>query len=290
MTDFLHFIDSLPDWQKLGWFIVCLGFCWVLEALIPLFRVDYHKLRHDAFNVGLFMLNGIIAAPVLVLTSAAIVWSDTNQVGLLYHVDLPVWLELFIAILFLDLVAQYGIHYLLHHVKWLWRLHLVHHADTNVDATTGTRHHPGDLIMRLVAAMAIIMVLGIPAVYYLVYRMITPFFGYFTHANIRLPSGIDRLLSYVFVTPDMHKFHHHYQAPWTDSNFGNVFSIWDRVFGTLVYENTTDIRYGLDVMDDARDLDFLYQIKAPIDADIDTSRRPGAWRACDDNDSAIGGH
>ena len=69
-----------------------------------------------------------------------------------------------------------------------------------------------------------------------------------THANIKLPGKLDRILSYVFVTPDMHKFHHHYRAPWTDSNFGNVFSIWDRMFGTLVYADTSDIRYGLDVM------------------------------------------
>ncbi len=275
MADFLQFVDSMPEWQKVGWFIGCLAFCWTLEALTPLVRADYHKLRHDAFNLGLFFLNGIIAAPVVVLTSAVIVWSDTHQFGLLYHVDLPVWAELFIAILLLDFVAQYGIHYLLHHVKWLWRLHLVHHADTHVDATTGTRHHPGDLIMRLVAAMAIILVLGIPAVYYLVYRLLTLFFGYFTHANIRLPAQLDRALSYVIVTPDMHKFHHHHEAPWTDSNFGNVFSVWDRLFGTLVYENTADIRYGLDVMDDSRDTDFLYQIKAPIDRGIDTSRRPG---------------
>ncbi len=123
-----------------------------------------------------------------------------------------------------------------------------------------------------------IVVFGIPILYYLIYRMLTPFFGYFTHANIRLPGKLDRLLSYVLVTPDMHKFHHHYQAPWTDSNFGNVFSFWDRMFGTLVYADTKDIHYGLDIMDGSRDLDFLYQLKAPIDTSIDSSRRPGLPR------------
>ena len=129
--------------------------------------------------------------------------------------------------------------------------------------------------MRLIFATFAIVIFGIPVLYYLIYRLLTPFFGYFTHANIRLPKAVDRALSLVFVTPDIHKFHHHYQAPWTDSNLGNVFSIWDRMFGTLVYEDTREIRYGLDIMEDDRDLDFWYQMKAPIDSSIDTTARRG---------------
>ncbi len=268
MTGFLQLLDSMPDWQKAAWFIGCIALCLLLEALIPLSRFRYNKLRHDAFNLGLLVLNGIVATPVVLLTGVVMVWGDNNQFGLLYHVDLPVWVELLFAILILDLVAQYTVHYLLHHVKWMWRLHMVHHADTHVDATTGTRHHPGDLVARLVFSMVTLVLVGIPAVYYLLYRFITPFFGYFTHANIKLPGKLDRALSYVFVTPDMHKFHHHYRAPWTDSNFGNVFSVWDRMFGTLVYADTADIRYGLDVMEGDRDLDFKYQMLSPTDKSI----------------------
>ena len=272
MTEFLEFLEAMPDWQVAAWFSGCIVFCLLLELLIPLTRFSYNKLKHDAFNIGLFLLNGLIAAPIVLLTGVVMVWGDNNQAGLLYHIDLPIWFELLLAILILDLVAQYTVHYMLHHVKWMWRLHMVHHADTHVDATTGTRHHPGDLIARLIFSMVAIVVMGIPAVYYLLYRLITPFFGYFTHANIRLPGHLDRLLSFVFVTPDMHKFHHHYQAPWTDSNFGNVFSIWDRMFGTLVYANTQDIRYGLDIMDDNRDLDFNYQMMSPTDNSIPRRR------------------
>ena len=275
MAELLNFFDTMPDWHKLAWLLACLFSCILLESLIPLFRFDFHKLKHDAFNIGLFVMNGIIVAPLAIVLGMAAVWGEANQVGLLYHVELPVWAELLLAILFLDLIAQYTMHYLLHHVKWMWRLHIVHHADTHVDASSGTRHHPGDLAFRLVAASVAIVLFGIPGVFYIVYRILTPFFGYFTHANIRLPLKLDQMLSYVLVTPDMHKFHHHYQAPWTDSNFGNIFSFWDRLFGTLVYADTNDIRYGLDIMDDTRDLDLLYQLKAPIDPSIDTSHRPG---------------
>lgn len=268
METLLSFFEAIPDWQKLAWLVAVLVFCWALESLVPLFRFDYRKLRHDAFNLGLLAFNSVLVLPVSLMLGAVIVWSDSNQVGLLYRLDLPLWLELLLAIMFLDLIAQYGVHYLLHHVNWMWRLHMVHHADTHVDATTGTRHHFGDLALRLVAASLAIVVCGIPAIYYLIYRLVTVFFAYFTHANTHLPKAVDRFLSYVFVTPDIHKFHHHYQAPWTDSNFGNVFSFWDRLFGTLVYADIKDIRYGLDIMDDSRDLDFIYLLRAPIDASI----------------------
>ena len=220
-------------------------------------------------------MNGVIVTPIAFALVAIALWCESNQVGLLYHVDLPIWAELLLAILFLDLIAQYAVHYLLHHVRWMWRLHMVHHADTHVDASSATRQHVGDTVFRLVASIVAIVLFGIPATYYLIYRLTTPVFGYLTHANIRLPGKLDQLLSVVVVTPDMHKFHHHYQAPWTDSNFGNIFSFWDRLFGTLVYADTKDIHYGLDIMDDNRDLDFFYQLKSPIDKTIDTSHRPG---------------
>jgi sterol desaturase/sphingolipid hydroxylase (fatty acid hydroxylase superfamily) len=275
MADLLDFFKNMPEWHMVVWLAACIVFCWLLEVLIPQFRFDYNKFKHDAFNLGIFVMNLVLVAPIALALAMVAVWGESHQVGLLYYVELPVWAELLVAILFLDLIAQYGVHYLLHHVRWMWRLHIVHHSDTHVDATTATRHHPGDAAFRLVASIVAIVVVGIPGLYYVVYRLITPFFGYFTHANIRLPAPLDRLISYVLVTPDMHKFHHHYQAPWTDSNFGNIFSFWDRMFGTLVYANTQDIRYGLDLTDDSRDLDFKYQMTLPIDASINTSVRPG---------------
>ena len=275
MAEFLNFFETMPDWQALVWVLVCLFSSMLLESLIPLFRFDYQKLKHDAFNIGLFVMNSVIVTPIAIALVVIAVWCESNQVGLLYHVDLPIWADLLFAILVLDLIAQYTVHYLLHHVQWMWRLHVVHHADTHVDASSATRQHPGDTAFRLIASIVAIVLFGIPATYYLIYRLLTPLFGYLTHANIRLPGKLDQLLSLVVVTPDMHKFHHHYRAPWTDSNFGNIFSFWDRLFGTLVYADTKDIRYGLDIMDGNRDLDFFYQVKSPIDKSIDWSHRPG---------------
>ena len=123
----------------------------------------------------------------------------THQFGLLFLIDFPIWVEILISILVLDFFAQYLIHYLLHKIPFMWRFHMIHHSDTTVDATSATRHHPGDYVMREVFALLGIILLGIPLAYYIFYRMITVFFGYFTHANIYLPKTLDKIISLVFV-------------------------------------------------------------------------------------------
>ena len=152
----------------------------------------------------------------------------------------------------------------------MWKLHLVHHSDTMVDATTGTRHHPIDFMIREVFAIATVILFGIPLAFYVFYRILTVLFTYFTHADISLPKWFDHAISYVFISPNMHKFHHHFERPWTDTNFGNIFSIWDRLFGTFVYADPYDIKYGVDVLDDNTSSDVLYQFKLPWDKNIKT--------------------
>ena len=188
----------------------------------------------------------------------------------MYYIDLPIWLELLICILIFELMAQYLVHYMLHRVKWMWKFHMIHHSDTHLDATSGTRHHPGDFVMREIFALAAVVVTGAPVGYYFFYRFCTVFFTYFTHANINLPVWLDKPLSLVFITPNMHKFHHHYKRPWTDTNFGNIFSIWDRIFGTFVYDDPKKIHYGLDVLDETKDEDIRYQFKIPFNNSIKT--------------------
>jgi sterol desaturase/sphingolipid hydroxylase (fatty acid hydroxylase superfamily) len=151
----------------------------------------------------------------------------------------------------------------------MWRLHIIHHSDTKVDVTTGTRHHPLDFTIRETFALIAVLIMGMPIAYYLFYRILSVFFTYFTHANINL-GKIDKILSYLFVTPNLHKFHHHKELPWTDTNYGNMFSVWDRLFGTYMYDDTSKIQYGLDIVDDIKDEDILYQLKIPFNKSIKT--------------------
>ena len=164
----------------------------------------------------------------------------------------------------LDFFSQYVAHYLVHRIPWLWAFHTIHHSDVEVDVTTGTRHHPGDFLFREIFALVAIILGGIPMAYYIFYRLCTVFFTYFTHANILMPNWIDVPLSWIFITPNIYKFHHHRAQPWTDSSFGNVFSFWDRLFGTLVYDDPTKVRFGLDVFDENGKEQLMLLLKYPF--------------------------
>jgi sterol desaturase/sphingolipid hydroxylase (fatty acid hydroxylase superfamily) len=148
----------------------------------------------------------------------------------------------------------------------------VHHSDKHVDVTTGTRHHPLDFLLRETFALIAIALTGMPVSFYLFYRILSVVFTYFTHANIALPVGVDKAISYVFVTPNMHKFHHHNQLPWTDSNFGNMLSIWDRIFGTFIYGDVTKVVYGVDIADHKDDENLWVQLCIPFDRTVKSKR------------------
>ncbi|MGZ3881182.1 MAG: sterol desaturase family protein, partial [Flavisolibacter sp.] len=133
-----------------------------------------------------------------------------------------------------------------HKIRLLWRFHMIHHSDNNVDVTTGLRHHPIESVLRGVFFLVGVLVSGAPVYAVMFYQTFLVLSTQFTHANIRLPGWVDRALSYVFVSPNMHKVHHHWQQPYTDSNYGAVLSIWDRLFGTYQHLEPNEIRYGLD--------------------------------------------
>ena len=260
----------MPSWQKLIWIVACLGTAWIFEGGFPLVRLNYKKWKHAGVNIFFLACSMAINLLFGLATLGVFIWTAKNNFGLLNLTNFPVWVELIIALLILDLIAQYYVHYLLHKHKWMWKLHMVHHSDSHVDATTGTRHHPGDYLLREVFSLIAVIIAGMPLAFYLFYRIITVFFAYFTHANINMPMWLDRALSYVIVTPNMHKFHHHFERPWTDTNFGNILSIWDRMFGTFVYGDPRQVKYGLDVLDDDLDENIGYQLKVPFDPTIKT--------------------
>lgn len=273
MEGFLLFVEQMPTWQKVSWVMICIGLSWALEGLFPLIRLSYRKWRHAGVN-GVFLGTSLVINTVFgIATVAAAAWTEASSFGLLHLFELSIWIELLIALVVLDLTAQYWAHYLLHHVKWMWRVHVVHHSDTKVDATTGARLHPGDYAVREVFALGAVVLTGAPLAFYLAYRIVTIFFTFLTHANVATPARLDAALSLVFVTPNMHKFHHHFERPWTDTNFGGILSIWDRLFGTFVYGDPRQVRYGVDVADDARDEDVVHQMALPFERGRSLERR-----------------
>lgn len=240
-------VASYQALVKLAWLAVVLGAFWWAEghyesALArPAGRA--RGRRTNLLLLGIVMALNFFAA---IATACLVAACERAGFGLFHVVDCPEWVELAGSVAVLDLVALYLAHVLLHRVPALWRVHVVHHADLHVDVTTGTRHHPLDFLVREGFALAVVCLLGVPLWAYLVYRALAVAFTYFTHANIRLPAKLERALSYVVVTPRMHRVHHHRELPWTDANFGNLFSVWDRLFGTYARVDESGLVYGVD--------------------------------------------
>ena len=268
MDTFFSYFETVSTLTKFLWIVGVMFLGTLLENTFSLFQLSNNKWKHVKVNLLLLAMVMFINTLFSVLSVGIFKWGGTVEFGVLYLFDIPVLLEFLIAFLFLDFIAQYGVHYLLHKVKWMWRLHLVHHSDRYVTVTTGTRHHPIDFIIRECFALFAVVITGMPFSFYVLYRFITIWFTYMTHANLKLPIWLDKTLSYVFVTPLMHKFHHHDTLPWTDTNFGNVLSIWDRVFGTFLYDDYTKINYGVDIVNEKNCDNLKYQLQLPLDTTV----------------------
>lgn len=247
MESLINFFTDIPTSFRASLLIGGIVFFWILEGVLPLFSFQYRKLRHAGLNLFFTlttMLIGFGLAGVLLWASD---FTSSRQNGLLYLVDLPLWVQIVVGVLLLDLIGAYFIHWLEHQVRWMWKFHLVHHSDTTVDVTTGLRHHPGETVFRIGFTILAVMIIGAPIGIIMLYQSLSVLFAHLTHANVHVPEKADRILSYIFITPNMHKVHHHYQQPLTDSNYGNIFAFWDRLFGTYrKVEDTKTLTYGID--------------------------------------------
>lgn len=251
MESLLNYFETIPSQHRAIIVIGGLTFFWLLEGGLPLFKFKYNKWRHAAPNIFFTITTIIInfALAFLLLKSADYVMA--NDIGILNWLpELPIWLYIVIGILLMDFVGAYVPHFIEHKVKPLWMIHLVHHTDHKVDTTTANRHHPLESVIRYSFTLIGVFIIGAPIGIVLLYQSMSLIATQFSHANIKLPRKIDHALSYVLVSPDMHKVHHHYVLPYTDSNYGNIFSIWDRLLGTYMELDRDKLVYGVDVFPD----------------------------------------
>ena len=241
-------------------------FFWIIEGAIPLLPLRYkkNKLRHAGVNFFFTVLHLIIHTGLAVLIVKLSDWCLETGFGLVYWFNTGVVLTIVIGVLALDF-SSWLVHWVMHKVPLLWRFHLIHHSDTTVDVTTGLRHHPGDSVLRGIFFLLLIFISGSPMYGVMIYQTLVVLSTAFTHANMRLPIGLDKALSYILVSPNMHKVHHHWKQPYTDSNYGAVFSIWDRLLGTFRKLDIADIRYGLDrYYPGEKDEDIIGLLKKPF--------------------------
>ena len=183
-------------------------------------------------NLGIVVVDAL-AVRILIPTAAAGValLAEAHRFGLFHWLGWPTVLAGLVGFLVLDLVI-YGQHMAFHHVPWLWRLHRVHHADLDVDVTTGVRFHPVEILLSMVVKMATVALIGIPVAAVVAFEVVLNATAMFNHANVVLPAWLDRIVRLILVTPDMHRVHHSVIRGETDSNFGFNLPWWDRLFGT----------------------------------------------------------
>jgi sterol desaturase/sphingolipid hydroxylase (fatty acid hydroxylase superfamily) len=148
----------------------------------------------------------------------------------------------------------------------MWRFHIIHHCDSYVDTTTANRHHPIESVFRAVFTVLAVVITGAPVWLLLLYQFLSVFASQFSHANISLPRWLDDAISWIIVSPNMHKVHHHRTQPLTDTNYGNIFSCWDRLFGTYTrIEDMNTLRYGIDnYTDESEKWPALSLLKMPL--------------------------
>ncbi|MEM9378500.1 MAG: sterol desaturase family protein [Planctomycetota bacterium] len=204
----------------------------LLERLRPRLRPTTRPAERRLHNIALFLV-GVVVVRLVVPVGAvgAALWAESRGWGILAILDLPGWLELAVALLALDL-AMWIQHVAMHRVPLLWRFHRVHHADVDLDVTSGVRFHPGEILVSLGYKAAVIVALGPSAAAVILFEVVLNGMSLLTHANARIGPRLDRVLRAVVVTPDMHRIHHSVRREETDSNFGFAVVLWDRLFRT----------------------------------------------------------
>ena len=217
---------------RLGFFAGIFGLMAIWEILAARRELTTSKGRRWVGNLSLVLVDTLIVRllfPTAAVGTALIV-ADLGW-GVLNVVSVPYWAALLISVATLDL-AIYLQHVMFHALPALWRLHMVHHADLDLDVTSGSRFHPIEIVLSMFIKLGVISVLGPPLLGVLIFEVVLNALAMFNHANARIPLPLDRFLRWIIVTPDMHRVHHSVEKPEHNSNFGFNLSCWDRVLGT----------------------------------------------------------
>ena len=255
-----------PAWLPAAGFLLLMALLALAELARPLHRAPREGKGRLTANFGLGILNTLIFAAVPLSTLLAADWARLHQIGLLNGLAAPAWAAIALTVLLRSL-AGYGLHRAAHFMPLLWRLHRVHHCDTAVDLSTGLRHHPGELlyVALVLAGLALLFGLSVPAL--AGYELAASVFALWSHANLNLPPGLERSLGWLLTTPPLHHVHHSAARAETDSNYGELLILWDRLLGTykrLDSESLRAARFGLGETHDDDASRLLAQLAAPL--------------------------
>jgi sterol desaturase/sphingolipid hydroxylase (fatty acid hydroxylase superfamily) len=270
-----------PSWLPLAAFALLFSILLIAELVRPLHREPIEGKGRLATNFGLGIIGFLLAAVLPVTSVAAAEWARVRGFGLLHAFDAPLHVAI-AATIALRSLAQYGIHRLSHAWPFLWRVHRIHHCDTAVDLSTGFRNHPLELLVILIPVCGLALLAGFHVPTLAAYETVAFAFALWTHANLHLPRPVDRVARQLIVTPQMHHVHHSSRVKETDSNFGDVLSLWDRLFGTYAAVDDNELRalrFGLGQAYDVRAARFGEQLLLPLRPEPDARAQPSRARS-----------
>jgi len=251
---------------RFGVFFLVLLIMAAAEAAAPRRKLRFGRQRWPA-NLGIVALNGLIVRLLLPGGAVAIaLWAESHGFGLLHQMEFSGSIKIVVAVILLDL-AIYAQHVLFHAIPLLWRLHMVHHADRDIDVTTGLRFHPVEILLSMLIKMVVVALLGAPVLAVIIFEIVLNGMAMFNHANYRLPARFDQLLRLLVITPDVHRVHHSIIRAETNSNFGFNLSTWDRLFGTWCAQpelGHTDMIIGLEHLQSAPTHKLGFMLRLPF--------------------------
>jgi sterol desaturase/sphingolipid hydroxylase (fatty acid hydroxylase superfamily) len=240
---------------RLGWFFTVLLAMMLWEWRRPRRTLSLPRTRRWPANLGIIVVDSVVLRltfPMLAVGAAGL--AEVRGWGLFNGMEAPFWLAFIASLLLLDLII-YAQHVVFHKIPLLWRLHRMHHTDLDFDVTTALRFHPLEIVLSMLIKLAVVILLGAPAVAVMVFEVILNATAMFNHGNVGLPPWLDQRLRWLLVTPDMHRVHHSVLVEETDSNFGFNLPWWDRLFGTYrdqPREGHTGMTIGLESFRDGR--------------------------------------
>lgn len=237
-------------------FVFVLSTMLILETWIPKRPFRVKRTKRWMNNLGLIFLNTFIARFLLKTSIIAFAfYCQSEGFGLFAHFQAPYWLKVLLGFIIFDFFIYFQ-HVVFHAVPLLWRLHQVHHADLDLDATSGARFHTIEILLSLIIKYVGIFLIGPPVLAILIFEVVLNVAAMFNHSNIEIPHRIDKWLRLVIVTPDMHRIHHSHHIHETNSNFGFNLPWWDRIFGTYIEapkDGHKNMKIGLEYILDEKD-------------------------------------
>jgi sterol desaturase/sphingolipid hydroxylase (fatty acid hydroxylase superfamily) len=259
------------DLIRIGSYFSVLTIMATWELLAPRRRLTESKLCRWGANLTIVVLNTVMARLLFMggVVATAIMAQERGW-GLFNVVEGPAWIEALSAIIALDFII-YWQHQLFHYVPILWRFHMMHHSDLDLDVTSGVRFHPVEIVISTAIKAASVMALGVPPLAVVTFEIILNATSLFNHSNVRIPEMLDRALRWIVVTPDMHRIHHSAVVRETNSNYGFNVPWWDRLFRTYCAEpalGQTGMKVGLEHLGQPVCLNLFMMLRFPFMAQL----------------------